>query len=582
MRSLDHKTSGESSLKERPAPETAGNDSALLTGTSGRRFDQGSSGPGLRWQVCLLLVAWGILCSLHWTNDGLFFQGDAPRHAINGLFWKDLLQDGWRQPGDYARSYFARYPVICPTYYPPVFYLVEAAAFSLFGASPYVAKGVVLAFSLIAGIYTLAWLREWIEPAAGAAAGLVLLMPGITTWSHAVMLDVPAMAFGVGALYHCRRALESSADGGSSRQLSVSAALATLGILTHPTIGTVVFVGVAWMLVTRRWEILLRPSTLLIAITCVIALLPVFYVLYQWGPRQFSQLSRPPGRPFSLWSFLGRSLTYYGRTFVIPMAGATVLVSAGPGLLVGLARPRWRRETILVLLWLAVPYLILSLIWAKDERYLLIACPALVCLIAIGALSASKWLSRYGWPRLGRFAVASLLGGLALISIDNARRHPLPSVSGFIDVVEFMEQVAPSEPVFYDGNFDGVYVFYLRLRDPQFQRQVVLVRKWIPDGTTKSMNYEAIGDKIMASGCRWLILEVPTGREQSHLWVKMRDIVRRGEFELVRNFAIGNGFLHRVEVYRIRNPANDDPDDDPLAFDMPQDVGGHVVRPIRR
>ena len=43
--------------------------------------------------------------------------------------------------------------------YPPTFYWLEGGLYALLGPSPFVAKGLVLAFALLAGVYTLAWLR---------------------------------------------------------------------------------------------------------------------------------------------------------------------------------------------------------------------------------------------------------------------------------------------------------------------------------------------------------------------------------------------------------------------------------------
>jgi hypothetical protein len=76
---------------------------------------------------------------------------------------------------------------------------LEAALFGLLGPSAYLAKGLVLGFALMAGLYTLAWLRRWVAPVAGGAAVLLLLLPGLTTWAHAVMLNVPALALGLAA-----------------------------------------------------------------------------------------------------------------------------------------------------------------------------------------------------------------------------------------------------------------------------------------------------------------------------------------------------------------------------------------------
>ena len=40
----------------------------------------------VRLQLAGVGVALLVVASWHWANDGLWFQGDAPRHAVTGLF----------------------------------------------------------------------------------------------------------------------------------------------------------------------------------------------------------------------------------------------------------------------------------------------------------------------------------------------------------------------------------------------------------------------------------------------------------------------------------------------------------------
>ena len=127
-------------------------------------------------------VAFGF--TLHWANDGLWFQGDAPRHAATGLFFWDLLSEGLTRPIEYAASYYARYPVIVPGAYPPLFYVLEGTVFRVAGASPYVAKALVWAFATLAAVYVMLWGRQLIARWAGWAGALVLLLPGFVR-SHA-------------------------------------------------------------------------------------------------------------------------------------------------------------------------------------------------------------------------------------------------------------------------------------------------------------------------------------------------------------------------------------------------------------
>lgn len=119
------------------------------------------TGKALPWQGLGLLLVWGYVSVLHLSNDGRWPQGDAARHAANGVFYWDLVTSLPVNPLEFALRYYARYPVIQPAAYPPLFYLLEGAAFAVFGISPYVAKSLVLLFALVGGCYALAWLRRW-------------------------------------------------------------------------------------------------------------------------------------------------------------------------------------------------------------------------------------------------------------------------------------------------------------------------------------------------------------------------------------------------------------------------------------
>ena len=104
------------------------------------RWQEGGS---VLWQVLVVLLAVLYIGALHLGNDGLWPQGDAPRHATNGLFWWDYLASFPANPVEFTLRYYARYPAINPIGYSPVFYLLEGAAFSLMAVSPFVAKGLV-------------------------------------------------------------------------------------------------------------------------------------------------------------------------------------------------------------------------------------------------------------------------------------------------------------------------------------------------------------------------------------------------------------------------------------------------------
>ena len=142
-----------------------------------------------RVQFLLVLICWLITVAFHWGNDGIWWQGDSPRHAMNSVFYLDLVQHGMHNPNQFAKEYYARYPAIVPQRYPPFLYLTTAICFACFGISTFIAKFVVHLFALLLGIYTLLALRRWISPRAGLVAGYVLLMPGFMIWSGAFRLS---------------------------------------------------------------------------------------------------------------------------------------------------------------------------------------------------------------------------------------------------------------------------------------------------------------------------------------------------------------------------------------------------------
>ena len=582
-----------------------------------------------RWfQVSALLTCWSVLIWFHWSNDGLWFQGDAPRHAITGLFWRDLLVSGWSQPLTFTREYYARYPTICPNMYPPVFYLLEAAAFCLCGPYPAAAKGVVLLCSLGAGFYLLAWLRRWIEPAAGIAAGLVLLTPGIITWSNAIMPNMPAVMFAMGGLFHVLKSFEATDRRESQRQLLIGSLMAVLGILTHPLVAVVVLVGATWMLVLGRCRILVRPSTLAIAGLAALLLIPVFAMLYRWSPNQFAQLTRQPidfqAKPDSF-NYLN-NMKYYARELIIPLTGIPVLVGASAGLIVGLIRRRHRMATILLAIWVAVPFLVLSLLWAKDNRYLLIACPPLSGLIAIALIGVTDFLahfipilspnaktplpaetinrlladpvrlpensneekltilatdSRFTRSKPWQLAFSLLLGTFAVINLLCDPRVPMPSVRSLKDCTVYLEQISPCEPVLYHGRMQGVYTFHLSARDPGYQRQMVTLRKLFGEGKQPAPDVQTMRDIILAAGPRWLVVETPIPQLDFTLPHNLREFLKSADVELVNRFPHPADHLEQLNVYRIVSRFQQDANQADC-FDLPQEIFGKVVDPIRR
>jgi hypothetical protein len=538
----------------------------------------------LAWQVALVVSAWLYVCGLHWHNDGLWYQGDAPRHATNGQFLKEFLLSGSLDPTGYALSYYARYPVIHPTAYPPVFYVLEGIAYGLFGQSPFIAKGLVLAFALLAALYTLAWLRRWLLPEAGWLAALLPLLPGLVCWSHAIMLNVPALSLGLAALYHGRRWLEAAPAVPAHLHFYATAALSVLTILTYFPGGVVVFILLAWLLALGRAPLLWQPRTLLVGILCALVLLPWALLVRRWAP---AQLAMAIPREEWLWSI--KNWTLYPRR-LSEIVNLSVVALAGCGVAAGLLSRRWRRETLLLLLWLAVCQGVFSLLPVKETRYLLLVCPVFVCLGALALVAVAGWLEGSAL-RLTTARWGILVGVLLLVQAWFAGRVVVPSVEGFRAAVAFVEQVAPKGPVFYHGRYDGVFTFYLQAGDPAFQRRVVLGSKlfWPAEPRASSPPTESsatAGQVIEAlqtrSGCRWIAVEEGDFADNLVAMPQLREAVKGSEFELVQSFPIEGRGIHRVDLYRLILPFESSAETVELPFPHLRRDSPFSVRPTER
>jgi len=520
----------------------------------GRRF---AADWGLVGQTVLLFAVWIYLCSLHWNNDGLWFQGDAPRHALTGLFWKDYLQSFPTNLKDYTLSYFARYPAIKPTSYPPLFHWLEGGMYGLAGPSPYVAKHLVLLFALLSAVYTMLWLRRWLAPEAGWAGALLLLLPGIVRWSHGIMLNVPALGFSLAALFYMRCWMDPQRDTAGSRQLYLGVALSVAAVATYYPGAVVLVVIGAWLACFGGYRRLLSRRTLAWAGASSLAVAPLGWLLLRWAPTSVGWVI-PAGEQVAS---LGNWLYYAVR---LPnLVGFPLLGLAAAGAAAGCASRRWRHETWVLLIWIAVVYLVFSLIRGKESRYVLLLCPALLMLGTIAILVLVQAVGRRlrATPAAIRIATAAMVLLLIGVQVEQAWRIPVPALSGFREAAAFFRRHAPAEPVLYDGYYDGPFTFYVRAGDPGFRQQVVLGNKllyaYALDQGWHLEEYASTPDQVLEilqsrGGCRWLAIEMSDRSDTLAAARLLREVVQREEFQQVASFSMGPP--GRIDIYQLLVP----------------------------
>ena len=168
-----------------------------------------------RWGdlVCLALLAVAVFLLFKTSpTQGDFWWSDAPRHAMDGAFYYDMARAlPIHHLKQWAIDYYLQYPAVTALTYPPLFALVEAWFFSVFGVSHVAAQLTVAFFLLLTafGAYFLA--RRWMGRIAAFATGLLFIgTPVMALWGRQVMLEIPTFAFLLWSCYFFFRYLDSN------------------------------------------------------------------------------------------------------------------------------------------------------------------------------------------------------------------------------------------------------------------------------------------------------------------------------------------------------------------------------------
>ena len=506
-------------------------------------------------QVALALAAWVLLCWLHRDNDGLWFPQDAPRHLAKGIFLADYLAAGLPPAREYARSYLVRYPILMPINYPPGFYLLEASAFSVLGPSPWAAKGLILGFALLATLYQVAWLRRFVDPGAGYLGAALPLLPCVVRYSHAILLNIPAFALQLAALYHARRWLED----GLTRRAVAAAAFAMAAMLFYQGAFVLVLVLSTWLVSTGGWRRLMGRRAFITASACGLLAFGSILLWLMMTPAQARWLVDNP------YLFLPVNWTWYAvrmrGTFGLP-----VLAGAAAGVAAGLVVGRHRHEVVLSGGWIVMTYVFHSYLFGKDERYLLPLGTPLLSLTAVAVWSARATVGRHLGPRIAGAATVAAIASLLAGQVALARSVTLPRVTGFDAIAgairgaqgsgrgSILEAIEPLNATLLTCS--------LRLADPDFRLRVLPSSAYLlyagvdrpsdlrPYGPTEE---RALEDLLAHSGCDWIAVQARPIAATSPLR-RLGNVLQGPRFRLMGTFAVEGPRPEVVHLYRQSGP----------------------------
>jgi hypothetical protein len=488
-------------------------------------------------------------------TDTAFSWPDSPRHALNGAFLLDFARDHpLRDPTGYAYNYYAQYPALTILFYPPLFYVLLAVFYALFGVSQASAIAAeCFCYVLLAiGSYRLA--RFWLAPIPAFGAALILTAaPEIAYWGRQVMLEIPSFALLVwSAVFFMRHQRE-----GRVVWLYLAAALAVLAAYTKLT---AIFILLVYFIVLfqRQGTRLFRDKhSYIIALLAIVGLVPLAVLTLKFGQANMQSVSGISDSEVSRASLAG--WLWYAKQMPAQL-GWPALLAAVLGL-ASLVFGRLR-EHLLLILWLVVGYLFFSAIDLKEARHSVF----LLLPLAIIAASGLVFFLRKQ-PMLANgilIAVGIFTLGWTMYS------KPVQYVAGYRELSDYIAQIAPKNAaVVFSGYRDGSFIYAMRTHEERRDISVIRSDKLLLRIAVrrslgveqKLMSEDEIQAMLNGLGVQYIAAQ-PDFWTDLEAMKRFENVLHGSHFQKLRTFTMPANYPAQekeIVVYKNLDPVSDKP-----------------------
>ena len=386
---------------------------------------------------------------------GNFWWQDAPRHALNGVFLRDFITAmPLHDARAWAVSYYLRYPSLTILFYPPLFYVVEAAMFALFGFSHFVAQASVTLFMPLGMVGAYKFSRLMLGRAASLAVALLVLGgPEAAFWGRQVMLDIPSGA----ALMAGMACFAQFLLRGRGRDCLFAVPLLLAAIYLKLNAVFVIPVLAVALIATFGPRVLLRPAVLAALAIGAVGMLPALWLTLHFG---MTNMQSVEGRPGDMAADTLNAWLFYGRLLPRDVGWVAALLAIPGAVLL------WRRAivprpiAVLLTTWFVIDYAFLSVIGVREPRHgLMLVFPLAFCAM----LALREGIRRVPGIRTGWAVGGAAMGLGAATLLYSLFLYPPPVIDGYAKVADWVAAHAPPDAVVvFAGYRDGNFVFNMR------------------------------------------------------------------------------------------------------------------------
>jgi hypothetical protein len=524
---------------------------------------QAASASRAEWTLALIVLA--IACAVLFATapkGGDFWWSDAPRHALNGAFVKDLVAALPHDPRGYAMDYYLKYPALTILFYPPLLYAVLAPFYAVLGVSHVTAQLVVTLFYFAFATGSFALARLWLPTRLALAMAVTMcFVPEIALWGRQVMLEIPAFALLIWGLYFALRYREAA----RAPHLYLAAACLVFALYAKLSVVFAVPVVAILLLQARGLALLRDRHVWIVAGLTVLGLVPLAAITFMFGQGNVQSVVGIDDAVASRATLAGW-LWYLAR--LPEQLGWPLLALCAAGIVWVALKRRAVQHLGFLVLWFAIGYAFFSSIDLKEARHsVFILWPLVLAGFLLLHLALPATLAR---AAAGLAAVATIAWTLIVV--------PVPYVGGYAQAVDYIARHAPrNATVVFSGKRDGAFVFDMRAREDRRDIDVIRADKLLLRVAIrrelgveeKSASVAEIAKMMDDYGVSYIVA-------QSDFWTDLQTManlqtaLRSGHFEEVARIAVAANVPvedRELRIYRNKTPIA--PERKKLRIDLP-------------
>jgi hypothetical protein len=424
-------------------------------------------------QILIMTVVAITTAALSISLPGAFSSGpcftDGQRYTFNGILLHDMIRDGeLLHPYQYNVTFYARYPTTNLPYGPPFFALVFAVAFSIFGISFSVARGVVALYMVSAAL--MGWYcvykithRYWLSILAVAA---FLSNPLIIDRARDIGPEIAVVFHSFLTIYFFYHYVEYN-----KKYFAVYSALALgLGYLTKPHIIPLGIALFLYVLARKKWHILSNPEIWIALFIVIILTVPYTMLTFKYSVENLGLKTFPPLD----WNLL----TGFPRLLIrwVPVSTCVALI----GFIIGIYRKN--RLIWLCLLWGVCWYIFHTFLFGYNIgwTYLTSFVAATILPFALVSYETILFLKRV---RLDEIFIGLIILWFAYTTLS----APVCYVRGYEDAGKYVADHPRGKSVLFYGKYEGSFMMGVRQRisreGPYILRgdRQLAIRLWFDD-----------------------------------------------------------------------------------------------------